>query len=147
MEMGIECQMAAKTVRYDHQQDSDTIFGLDPLLDYGGSEDWQVVKKVPICPKDWPQNIRHCQDDACVWNIRKAGPLFPLPQNSGSMSATGAGPGFAGMEKLSHFAFGGIYFRPQSRRSTNCHLVEVLMHRLADAWAAPEIATSAQDLL
>src|SRR5712692_8726082 len=86
--MRIEIQTSAEGVRYHHNQHTNTISSLHPLLYHLGSECGQVVEVMTVLLKDWPEDIRHSKDDAYIRNIREGGPLLPLPQLRGSMPTT-----------------------------------------------------------
>ena len=88
--------MPAEGVLYCDDEHVDAVFGLQTMLYCSGAKCGQVAQKMAILLEDWPENVWHREYDARVWNVWKGSPLFPLPQQSGSMSTTRASSRFAG---------------------------------------------------
>jgi hypothetical protein len=79
VKMRIKAQVASESVRHDHDHHANAMFELYPLLYDSGSERRKVMEKAPILLEQWPEDIWHCQADACIRCIRQGGPLFELP--------------------------------------------------------------------
>src|SRR5260221_9557621 len=96
--------MPAEGVLYCDDEHVDAVFGLQPMLYRSGAKCGQVAQKMAILLEDRPENVWHREYDACVWNVWKGSPLFPLPQQRGSMSTTRASSRFARV--INEFFFG-----------------------------------------
>ena len=63
------------------------------------------MQEMAVLPEDWPEDIRHRQDDAYIRNIGEGTPLLPLPLNRASMSATRTGSRLTGVWDFFLFVF------------------------------------------
>src|SRR5450759_2456224 len=97
VEMRIKIQTSAKGVRYHHNQYANTILSFHPFFYHRSSESTHVVEEVAVLLKDWPENVWHRKDNACVWDVREGGPLFPLPQLRSSMPTARTSSRLAGV--------------------------------------------------
>src|SRR5882724_1099860 len=144
--MRIEIQSATEGVRYYHDESANTISDLEILFDDRGRQCRQVVKKVPILSKKRPKGIRHCKGNPQVRNIGQGGPLLTLPQNRGSIPATGTGSRFASVRNDFLLGFGAIYLRSQRHAAAESHLLKILANAGAELGTIPVVAGCVQNL-
>jgi hypothetical protein len=97
---------------YHHNRHTNAILELCPLPYHRRTQRGQVMQKMAVLPKDWPEYIRHRKDDAYVRNIGEGTPLLPLPLNRGSMPTTRTGPRLAGVGNEFLLTFRGKDFGP-----------------------------------
>jgi hypothetical protein len=79
MQMCVEIEMSTESVLDHHNQGSDLVHLLHPLLyDFSGKRR-QIVQEKPVLLKNGPKNLGHGQNNACIRDIRELGPLVTLP--------------------------------------------------------------------
>jgi hypothetical protein len=71
MQVSIEFQVAAKSVRDDDDENANAISHVYPLLNHVSTEHWQVVEEMAVSLEDAPKLSRHCEDNSRVRNVRK----------------------------------------------------------------------------
>ena len=109
--MRIKIQMSSEGVWYHHNRHANAILKLCPLLYNRSSQRGQVMQKMAVLSKDWPEDIGHRQPDAYIRNIGESAPRFPLPLNRGPMPATRTRSRFARVVNEFLLGFRGIDFR------------------------------------
>ena len=84
----MEIQIAAEGVRHYYDEHANTKRNLHPMLYRCGSNSGQVMQEMTVLLKERPQNVRHCESDAFVADIREGNLLLSLPKFRSSMPAT-----------------------------------------------------------
>jgi hypothetical protein len=118
-------------VLYDDPAQAYPVSAPRPLLEYGGTQGWQVVLKMTMGLENRPEHIRHGEDDAYKRYIRKSGPLLSLPKQGPAISAAWTALRFAGVIANLLSRRRCVYLTSEGCCSANTDLAKVVPHGVA----------------